>query len=225
MSAKKSISIPGIHGEIKITRVTKGGFPKITAQEESDLYYGLGYAHGRDRQMNMWLMKLIGTGTASENLSPSDDLIAVDRYMRWIDFAGKARQEAAELSGHLLEFLQNYCRGVNQAVSDNRTPFEFRLLGYKPDAWTPADVLLMAQMIGFIGLSQSQGDIEKFILQLLQHDLAPGKIKQLFPAIQEEITPELIDIVKQIDLVTHPFPILYLGKNICPISRPATIGQ
>jgi len=62
----------------------------------------------------------------------------------------------------------------------------------------------MAQMIGFIGLSQYQGDIEKFIFQLIQHDLAPGKIKQLFPAIQEDITPELIDIVKQIDLVTPP---------------------
>jgi penicillin amidase len=216
MSNKNVTSIPGIHGEITIARVTRGGFPKISAQEESDLYYGLGYAHGRDRQMNMWLMKLIGTGTASEYLSSSDDLIAVDRFMRWVDLAGKARQEVAELSGHLLDFLQIYCQGVNQAVADNRTPFEFRLLGYKPDAWTPVDVFIMAQMIGFIGLSQSQGDNEKFIMQMIQHDIPPEKIKELFPAIQEDITQELIDIVNQIHLVTPPLPNTTPWKKYLP---------
>jgi hypothetical protein len=49
--------------------------------------------------------------------------------MRWIDLAGKARHGSAERSGHLLDFLQSYCQGVNQAVSGTRTPFEFRILG------------------------------------------------------------------------------------------------
>ena len=93
----RKIIIPGITGEVCIRRMAHG-FPHITAQDEGDRYYGLGYAHGRDRQMHMWLLKLIGRGNASEYLKADENLIEVDRFMRWLNIAGDADREARHLS-------------------------------------------------------------------------------------------------------------------------------
>ena len=53
--------------------------------------------------------------------------------------------------------LDAYCQGVNQAVRATGTPFEFKMMGYRPDDWTPADALLMVKLIGFVGLFPNAG--------------------------------------------------------------------
>ena len=85
----KKIVIPGVKGEVCIQRMAHG-FPHISARDEGDRYYGLGYAHGRDRQMHMGLLKLIGRGNASAYLKADDELIEADRFMRWLNIAGDA---------------------------------------------------------------------------------------------------------------------------------------
>ncbi len=191
--------IPGIHSEIHITRLAHG-FPHIHAHTELDQYYGLGYMHGTDRAMHMGLLKLIGRGQASEKLMSSADLISIDRYMRWIGLFRQAESEAALLPPETRTILEAYCQGVNTAVQQNKTPFEFRLVGYKPDDWTVADVLLVANMMGFVGLTQSQGEMEKFIIQLLREGIDAARVKELFPAITEEITDDYVNLLRQVKL-------------------------
>ena len=209
------VVIPGIGSDIRIRRLTHG-FPHITAREEIDRYYGLGYAHGRDRQMQMWLLKLIGHGKASECLKASDDLIEADTFMRWLNLSGDAAEEAHHLSADLKTVLEAYCKGVNDAVLSTGTPFEFKLVGYTPDAWTPADALLIAKMIGFVGLSQMQGDAEKLILQLIQNGLDVGQVKELFPAIQEEITEDFIRLIQKVNLVRPVIPTSIPWRRLLP---------
>ena len=38
------VTVPGVEGDVRIQRLAHG-FPRITAKEEVDLSYGLGYAH------------------------------------------------------------------------------------------------------------------------------------------------------------------------------------
>ncbi|MCP4417453.1 MAG: penicillin acylase family protein [Chloroflexi bacterium] len=199
MSSKETITLSGSKGKVVIRRMAHG-FPHISADDRHDQYYGLGYAHGRDRQLHMWLLKLIGQGRASEKLMASDELIEADKFMRWINLAGDAVEEAKHLLPEAQSVLAAYCKGVNEAVAAHKTPFEFRTVGYKPDAWTPADGLLLAKMIGYVGLAQAQGDGEKFIIQLLQNGLDSERLKALFPPITEDISPELVEIIKQIEL-------------------------
>jgi len=201
----KEIVIPGVVGEVCIRR-TAHGFPHISAKADVDLYYGLGYAHGRDRQMHMWLLKLIGHGKASECLKANDNLIAVDQFMRWLGLAKDAEEEVQFVSEEVKVVLHAYCKGVNEAVRATGIPFEFKLMGYKPDAWRPADALLMAKLIGFVGLSQSQGESEKFIVQLIQKGVDAERIKELFPAIQEDISEELIGLIQKVHLVRPMIP-------------------
>jgi len=198
----KKVLLTGTAGEIRIQRMPSG-FPRIEADQKIDLHYGLGYLHGHDRQMHMWLLKIVGQGKASEYLNADAELVELDKFMRWINLGVDTADEVQHLSEEAGESIRAYCRGVNDAVAAAGTPFEFKLTGYKPDPWTPEDVILIIKMIGFMGLSQSQGDIEKFILQILRNGVGPRRIKELFPYIQEDISENLIEIIKQIKLV-HP---------------------
>ena len=55
------VILKGTAGNVRIQRMTCG-FPRIESDDPIDLHYGLGYLHGHDRQMQMWLMKIIGRG-------------------------------------------------------------------------------------------------------------------------------------------------------------------
>ena len=209
----QEVVLKGTAGNVKIQRMPDG-FPRIESDEQIDLHYGLGYIHGHDRQMHMWLLKIIGRGEASELLKADEELIKLDKFMCWIDLGGEAADEVQRLSEETDEIFRAYCRGVNDAIADSKTPFEFRLSGYKPDSWTHEDILLVTKMIGFVGLTQSQGDMEKFILQIIRNDVEPRKVKELFPYITEEISEDLINIIKQIKLTGPiiPEPIKWLGR-------------
>ena len=195
----QKVTLKGTAGNINIQRMPDG-FPRIQADSQMDLHYGLGYVHGHDRQMQMWLLKIIGQGRASELLKADDDLIELDKYMRWINLAGNTADDARKLSTETDDILKTYCRGVNDAVAETKTPFEFKLVGYEPDDWKPENILLITKMIGFVGLSQSQGDAEKFIIQMIRNDVSAEKIKELFPVITEDISDDLIEVIKQVKL-------------------------
>ena len=207
------VILKGTVGNVKIQRMPDG-FPRIESDEPLDLHYGLGYIHGHDRQMQMWLVKIIGRGRASELLKADEELIELDKFMRWINLGGDTPDEVQQVSAETSAIFTAYCRGVNDAVSDCKTPFEFKLTGYKPDSWTPEDIILMIKMIGFVGLTQSQGDTEKFILQMIRNDVPPSKIKELFPKITEDISEDLIEIFKQVKLIRPIIPesLKWLGR-------------
>ncbi|MFW9778438.1 MAG: penicillin acylase family protein [Candidatus Heimdallarchaeota archaeon] len=198
---EKETILQGTKGPIRVERI-KGGIPHIDADHELDLHYGLGYLHGTDRQLYMWLLKLIGTGTASEKLRADEDLIEADRFLRWINLAGGLERERSQLSPDDTNALEAYCKGINDAT-EGRRPFEFRLVGYKPDRWTIQDSMLLGRMVGYIGLTQSQGEVGKFIIQMIQNEIDSAKIKELFPAISEEISPDLVSILKKTK-ITYP---------------------
>lgn len=197
MTQGNTFVVKGIKGEIKIQRL-ENGHPHIIADNELDMFYGLGYMHATDRQVQMWLTKIIGNGLGSQYLDSSQLMIDTDKYMRWLDLAGDARHEVDTLGHEALVILEAYCKGINDAVRASAVPLEFRMVGYKADEWTVADVLLAAKMIGFVGLASTQSDAEKFIIQMLQNGLDPARLRELFPSIKEEITPEFIEIVKQV---------------------------
>ena len=208
MAKITAFRLKAVKGEVTIQRL-ENGHPQIQADDELDLYYGLGYMHATDRQVQMWITKIVGNGEGSRYLDPSPLMVETDRYMRWIDLAGDARREVELLPSEALVLVQAYCRGINDAVKASPVPLEFRLVGYRADEWTVADVLLTAKMIGYVGLASTQADAEKFIIQLIQNGLDEGRLRELFPPIQEQISPEWLEIVRQV-------------KSSMPVISPAT---
>ncbi len=214
MSDKKSRRIAGNEGEIRLSR-QEYGTPCIEATTLEDALFGLGYMHGTDRQVQMWLMKVIGRGLASEKLQGDDDLIAIDRFMRWLNLGGAAATELPLVSEQDRHTIDAYVAGVNRAT-EGKIPFEFRITGYKPDAWTAEDVLLVAQMIAFVGLVQTQAESEKWIIQMLQNDVPPAHVKELFPYLSDDIPADLITILKELKGIQNIIPDTVVWKNIVP---------
>jgi penicillin amidase len=215
MSQKTTFSLHGVKGEVSIQRL-KNGYPHLRADHEIDLFYGLGYVHALDRPVQMWLLKLVGMGKASECLLSTPEMIAADKYLRWVDLAGDAMREAESSSPESRLVVDAYCKGVNDCMVKSGLPLEFRMVGYKPDAWTPADVALMSKMIGFVGLASTQADLEKFIIQLLQNGVDPARLRELFPPIREEITPEYLEILKKVKMPMPIIPPHAVWKNLLP---------
>jgi penicillin amidase len=213
---KDNFTIRGAKGEIKIRRLVNG-YPHISANDETDLFYGLGYMHAADRLVQMWLMKIIGYGRASELLMATPDMLETDKYMRWIDLAGDAHREVDALDAPTRAIVEAYCAGVNAGLEATSLPLEFRMVGYKPDEWTPADVLLAAKMIGYVGLASTQADIEKFIFQMLQNGVDAARVKEMFPYIKEDITPELVEIIKKTKSAMPIIPNSAAWKKFAPM--------
>lgn len=188
-------TLRGADGEIRLER-NADGLMDIKAQSPRDLAYGLGVAHGLDRQLHALLMRIILRGTAAEDLVGDQEMIDLDMYMRRYDLLPDPQGEIAKLQPHVLEQIEAYCDGLNLVLENRKTVFEMRLLGYSPEPWTVADCLLIGKAFGFIGLVEAQGGMEKLLLQIIQQGLDDDRLRELFPYLSDPIDRELLGQVK-----------------------------
>ena len=74
----------------------------------------------------------------------------------------------------------------------------------------------MVKLIGFVGLSQMQGDMEKLIVQLIQKGVDTERLKALFPAIRDDVSEEYIDLIKKVRLVRPMIPGSVVWRDLLP---------
>jgi len=171
------------------------GVPHLEASDEAGLYYGMGYCHAMDRGMQMLLMRILGQGRGSEFLEASNEMLAIDTFFRRMNWMGETAPEIGKLAPEAQKFCAAYCDGVN-AYFAKKIPWELKLLGYRPEPWKIEDILLLARMVGYISLAQSQADIERLFLEMVQAGIDREKLDELFPAILGGLDIELLKKVK-----------------------------
>ncbi len=163
----------------------------------------MGYAHGKDRGMQILLMRILGQGRASEILEASDQLLEIDKFFRRMNWSGGASAEVLKLSPETKASLDAYCDGVNRAFSE-KIPWECRLFGYKPEPWCAEDAILISRMIGYLTLAQSQGEMERFFIELVQAGVDEALLHELFPDILGGMDMELIKKVRLQERLVSP---------------------
>ncbi len=178
-----------------------GWIPLIKASSEKDMYFGLGYCHAYDRGMQMMMMKILGTGTASEHLSGDNDMLEIDKFFRRMNWHSNLNYEIEKLNEIETGLLQAYCDGVNTAFA-KRKPWELKLLlGFKNFKWEKTDVALLARMAGFLTLAQSQGEIERLFVQMVQKGVGKEMLNELFPDILGDFDEDLLKKIKLNELI------------------------
>jgi penicillin amidase len=200
----RPIEIQGTAGTVRLSR-NEYGIPHIQSDRFIDLFFGLGWVHAFDRPVELELTRVIAKGTAAQSLEASEELIATDIYMRRYNLWGDSKEQVDHLTPEALAIAEAYCRGVNE-VTAARRPFEFRLIGHKPEPYTPADCIMMTKLIGLIDMTETQGWVEKLIVQMLQHGVTLEMLRELFPYLIDEPDPEFLDILKQVKLVEPIVP-------------------
>lgn len=181
--------------DIKISR-DQNGIPHIEAEDLNGLFMGQGYVHARDRGLQMLLMRILGKGRASELLDSSDDTLNIDIFFRRMNWRGNTGTELEKLSPEIRGYLESYCEGVNTAWKE-KFPWEFKLLKYAPEPWVPDDSIMMTRMIGYLTLAQSQAEIERLFVEMVQAGISELKLNELFPGILGGLD---LDLLKKVEL-------------------------
>lgn len=121
----------------------KAGIPHIYAQSLADGYRALGYLMAQERVVQMQMMLRIASGTLSEVIGKMG--LEVDIFMRKIGLRRKAAILASLLEEDAHICLESYCEGLNEYLKKPRMklPFEFMIIGGKPERWKPEDCLTL----------------------------------------------------------------------------------
>lgn len=144
---------------------TDDGVARLWADDDDDLACALGAAHAHDRLVQMLMARIVGRGRIAECLADDATTFAIDVFMRQMGFGRQADREVEALTPEARRFADAYAAGVNHVLVNEARPLEFRLVRYRPEPWTVADTLLTVKLMSYLGLAQSQQDMEKLIIQ------------------------------------------------------------
>lgn len=134
----KDIQLTGLQDEVRIIYNDRA-VPHIFAQNDHDLYMGMGYAMAQHRLWQMELSTMAAAGRVSEIVGSV--ALDYDRHQRRIGMGWGAEviQEYMLQDEWTKMALEAYSKGVNAWINQltpGTLPFEYKLLNYKPEPWT-----------------------------------------------------------------------------------------
>jgi penicillin amidase len=174
LKVKKPRVVAGLAAPVTIL-FDEYAVPHLSAANERDLAFGIGYVHARDRRFQMEMLKLAATGRLRELFGDKDqsgDLARLELTSRMIGLQADARRLLETTAPEDLAMLEGYAAGVNAGTAREPAPLEFRLLGYTPEPWTPLDSTLITALVSF-GLNKNW-EQELGRLEMILHQLRTG---------------------------------------------------
>jgi len=151
-----SLDVRGLHSPVEISR-DLNGIAQITAADQHDLFFAQGWLHASERLWQMEVWRLIGAGRLAEVLG--SDALSKDVFIRTLDWRGAAERDYAALSDDARSVLGAYSDGVTAYMDGHPgllgAPFAIVALksglgdplgGYRPERWSPIDVLTFAKL-------------------------------------------------------------------------------
>ena len=176
------LELPGALGKIEVVRDT-ANVPHIFADQDADVFFGLGYVHAQDRLWQMSMMRRTAQGRLSEIFGP--DTVHIDIYMRHLDLYSTAVRSLSVQSPETLAALNAYARGVNARLHEINTSARGRgapemFLFNAPFAtWQPADSLVMLKLMSVTLSSHMTREIRRAKVSLALPD--PERIIDILP--------------------------------------------
>src|SRR5574343_849341 len=114
--------------------------PHIYADEDNDAYYVQGYLHAKFRLWQMEFQTHVAAGRLSEIVGK--ERVPTDQFFRRLGMvygAEKTKAYVEKNNPEMQSAIDSYARGVNAYIAQlkpEEIPFEYKLLDYKPEAWT-----------------------------------------------------------------------------------------
>ena len=176
------IAVKGLKGEVTIAR-DSDGVPLITASDDEDAAFGLGFVHAQDRLFQMEAMRRTGAGRLSEIFGAQT--VAIDRQMRVLGLYRLAEAQVPLLSEPVRRGLDAYAAGVNAflASRSGALPPEFLLLRCDPEPWRPADSLVWGKLMDLELAGNYRGEL---LRARLLRTLSPEELAFLYPEYPDD---------------------------------------
>jgi penicillin G amidase len=194
----RDIKLKDLSAPVKVVR-DKRGFPHITAETESDLYQVTGYIMAQDRIWQMDLLRRVTMGKLSEIFGKS--MVDADLLFRSLRISEKSRGLIQTSDPKIRKSVEAFAKGVNQYLSDNKDnlPFEFTVLGYRPEAWEPFHSL---NLIGYMAWDLSSAWKSELLLQRIREKVGDDKLEDLVPDFMTD-TPVYLEYQANRKLIDH----------------------
>jgi penicillin amidase len=176
------IAVEGLSAPVEVVR-DRWGVPHLFARNERDLFFAQGYVHAQDRLWQMCFNRVVGAGRLASLFGAGP--LPTDRYLRALGLRRLAERDLARLTPETRELLDSYTAGINAflATHEGSLPVEFRILGVKPEPWTPLDSLTWTRMMA-LNLSQNSGF--EMTRARLAAKLGPEVARRLVPPYPED---------------------------------------
>lgn len=188
------VSVPVLDEEVTVTR-DDIGVPHIQAQNDADLYRAQGYVQAQDRLFQMDLSRRQASGRLAEVIGEA--AVDTDKYFRTFSLRAAGEASWQGYGDEAKQVLEWYAQGVNayidEATEDGRLSYEFALLGYEPESWTPVDSLAIGKFMAYdLGGNWNSLAVRHWAL----NEFPEAKARELFIRYPEE-APAILEANKQ----------------------------
>ena len=234
---QEEIPIAGLTAPVSV-RYDEDMVPHIMASNNHDLYLVQGYLTAKFRLWQMEIQTHFAAGRLSEIFGES--MLERDRLTRRQGIPLGARNALAEMEKDSIaqEALEAYSMGVNTYIKGLKykdIPFEYKLLDYKPEPWSPLKTALLLKYMAN-DLAGRDFDLENTnLVQLFGKEtfdlLFPERLPDTDPVIPAGtkwgFTPKKIETPNQAfpeitTKKTNPKPLLDNGSNNWAVSGRKT---
>ena len=147
---KGEVTLSILEADVKVVR-DEVGVPHITAESEADLYRAQGYVQAQDRLFQMDLSRRQASGRLAEVVGEA--AVPTDKFFRTFSLRHAAEKSWDNYDAEAKQILEWFAEGVNTFIDEvkgtNKLSFEFKLLGYEPEQWTPIDSLTIGKYMAY----------------------------------------------------------------------------
>jgi penicillin G amidase len=142
----KEIKLDGLKGQVTIA-FDSLMIPHIFAGNEGDLYLAQGYVTAMHRLWQMEFQTHAAAGRVSEIVTGAA-VLNYDRNQRRLGMVYGATQALEYMNENdtIRRMIDQYTAGINQYITSleyENLPFEYKILDYKPEQWTPLKCALL----------------------------------------------------------------------------------
>ncbi|MFW2476484.1 MAG: penicillin acylase family protein [Sediminibacterium sp.] len=184
-----NITLAGLQGKVDVYMDDRL-VPHIYAEQDADAYYTQGYLHAKYRLWQMEFQTHVAAGRLSEIVGP--DRINTDKFFRRLGmvYAAEKTMRQASKNKALKTAIEAYAEGVNEYIKNldpADLPFEYKLLDYKPEEWTPEKTYLFLMFMSYD--LTARGVTSDLRMTNARNYFGYEDFDQLFTNVQDSLDP------------------------------------
>lgn len=148
----ETLNLKGLKSKVRV-HVDHDQVKHIFAENDQDLYFTQGFVVASDRLWQMEFIYRMASGRLSEVFGRQT--LEMDRFFVKMGLSESAQESAKlMLSDDLTRLaLTSYAKGVNAYIAQltpETLPFEYKVLGYKPEEWTPDRAAYLLKFMAYM---------------------------------------------------------------------------
>ncbi|MEM9350166.1 MAG: penicillin acylase family protein [Pseudomonadota bacterium] len=220
----RTVTVDGLSEQVEILRDT-ASVPHIFGASDTDVFFGLGYAHAQDRLWQMTMLRRTVQGRLSELFGEAT--LPVDVLLRRLDLYSLAQASVSAQTPYATAALEAYSAGVNARLAEinegalGRGAPEFFLFQPAIAPWTPTDSIAVQKLMGL----QLAGHLEEEVLRARVSLMLPEeRMLDLLPDVPGEGVAALPDYASLVPGMVPGLPDTRVADVMLMPAAPRGLG-